>query len=650
MGLANGTSRRTTTITRLARAASGHWGVASSASTAFSGAKPTSGTPCSFKDNQSIDQPYLPEQGYHFSKDITDKALQYIRDGRASDPDKPWFMYFAPGCGHAPHQVPKEWADKYKGKFDMGYEKYREQVLARQIEMGIIPKGTELTPLNPYVGEAGRGWQAVAARRHRASVGFVERRREEAVLPHGRGVRGLRLTLRLISSADCSTTWRRPVTSTIRSSWSIADNGASGEGGPNGTVNEMKFFNGVVDTVQDSLKYIDELGSPKTYNHYCNGWAEAFCTPFKMYKRYANYEGGTADPLLIAWPKGIKARGEIRHQYCHVIDIVPTLYECSGIEPPDVVHGYTQSEIEGVSIAHTFDNAEAPTKKQAQFYTMLGTRGIWMDGWHASTVHPAMGGWGDFEQDRWELFNLEQDRSQSKRLATEHPEKVELAQGPVGHARGSLPGPAARRSHGRRGFLDSAPAARQAAQPVRVLPGLRAGAPGRERQHRRSAPSRSRPTSTMQDGQVEGVMFAQGSDTGGHTLYVKGGPAQLRLQLARRDAAEGLFAQAARAGQARARRELRGARSTTLRQESGGPGTLVHRWHGGGVRGDQDPARILRPRRCRHGRSRHRQASDGRLRVPDTFRGGVVEKVTVKVMGQPHRDPETEAKMALSRD
>src|SRR5262249_44276021 len=152
------------------------------------------------------------------------------------------------------------------------------------------------------------------------------------------------------------------------------------------------------------------LGSPKTYNHYNTGWAQAFCTPFKMYKRYANYEGGTADPLMVAWPKGIRAKGEIRHPYCHAIDIVPTLYDCLGIEPPEVVHGYTQSEIEGVSFAHTFEDAKAPTRKVAQFYSMLGTRGIWYQGWHASTVHPACGGWSGFDRDRWELFNLEEDR------------------------------------------------------------------------------------------------------------------------------------------------------------------------------------------------------------------------------------------------
>jgi arylsulfatase A-like enzyme len=205
----------------------------------------------------------------------------------------------------------------------------------------------------------------------------------------------------------------------------VSDNGASGEGGPNGTVNEMKFFNGVIDTVKDNLEQLDELGSVKTYNHYNTGWAQAFCTPFKMYKRYANYEGGTADPMLIAWPSGIKAAGEIRHHYCHAIDIVPTLYECLRIEPPSEVHGYTQSEIEGVSVAHTFGDAQAPTKKVAQLYTMLGTRGVWHDGWHASTVHPATSGWGGFDQDRWELFNLEEDRSQCVDLAKEHPEKLE---------------------------------------------------------------------------------------------------------------------------------------------------------------------------------------------------------------------------------
>jgi Sulfatase len=206
----------------------------------------------------------------------------------------------------------------------------------------------------------------------------------------------------------------------------VSDNGASGEGGPNGSVNENKFFNGVADTIEENIKYLDELGGPRTYNHYPNGWAWAFNTPFKMWKRYSNYEGGTADPLIVSWPQGIAASAGLRRQYCHAIDFVPTLLECLGVELPDVVNGYTQKPLEGVSFKHSFDNPDAPTQKQTQFYSMLGTRAIWHQGWKAATAVPAApDSWGDFHQQKWELFNTEADPSECHDLAEQHPEKLQ---------------------------------------------------------------------------------------------------------------------------------------------------------------------------------------------------------------------------------
>jgi arylsulfatase len=206
----------------------------------------------------------------------------------------------------------------------------------------------------------------------------------------------------------------------------LSDNGASGEGGPNGSVNENKFFNGVPDTIEENMKYLDLLGSEKTYNHYSLGWAMAFNTPNKLWKRWASYEGGVADPFIISWPKGIQARGEIRHQYIHAIDIVPTIYECLGIQPPEVVKGYTQAPIEGVTFRQTFDDASAPTNRETQFYVMLGTRGIWHRGWHACATHPpAPSNWGHFGADTWELYHLDEDRSQARDVAAQFPEKLE---------------------------------------------------------------------------------------------------------------------------------------------------------------------------------------------------------------------------------
>ena len=203
----------------------------------------------------------------------------------------------------------------------------------------------------------------------------------------------------------------------------VSDNGASGEGGPNGSVNEMKFANGLPDNIEDNLPMLDHLGSPKTYNHYPNGWAMAFNTPFKMWKRY-EFNGGTSDPCIISWPAGTKARGEIRDQYHHAIDIVPTILDALDVEPPSAIKGHVQSALDGVSMRYSFDDPSAPTTRTRQFYAMLGSRAIWHDGWKAVTTHPTISGWSNFNDDEWELYNTEVDRSELHNLAAEHPEKV----------------------------------------------------------------------------------------------------------------------------------------------------------------------------------------------------------------------------------
>ncbi|HKN45399.1 MAG TPA: sulfatase-like hydrolase/transferase, partial [Propionibacteriaceae bacterium] len=205
-----------------------------------------------------------------------------------------------------------------------------------------------------------------------------------------------------------------------------ADNGASGEGSPSGSVNENKFFNGYPDTVAENLKYLDALGGPDTYEHFPTGWAAAFSTPFQMFKRYAEYSGGTSDPLIISWPKGIKARGEIRNQYHHSTDIVPTILDIAGLQMPAVYKGTEQYPLSGVSMRYTFDAPpDGPTQKKRQYYAMLGTRGIWEDGWLAATVHAPISGKGHFDQDRWQLYHVDVDRSESKDLAKENPEKLQ---------------------------------------------------------------------------------------------------------------------------------------------------------------------------------------------------------------------------------
>jgi arylsulfatase A-like enzyme len=373
-------------------------------------------------DNHPTEQPSWPEDGYHLTTDLTDKAIEFIKDSKMLVPDKPFFMYFCPGATHAPHHAPKEWIDKYKGKFDMGYEKYRELVFERQQKLGIFPDTAELSPLNPYAGETsvdGKPWPPLDVVRPWDSLSDDEKRlftRMAEVyagfLSHADHEIG-----RLLDFLEESGQTENTIVVLV------SDNGASGEGGPNGSVNENKFFNGIPDKIEDNMKYLDELGSPATYNHYPVGWAWAFNTPFKMWKRY-NFEGGVADPMVVSWPKGIKAKGELRHQFLHATDVVPTMYDLAGVELPDVVKGFEQIPLEGVSFRSTFESEDVPTPKDSGFFSMLGSRAVWHKGWKAVSVHPTIAGWGHFDDDRWELFDTTVDPTESHDLAAEHPEKV----------------------------------------------------------------------------------------------------------------------------------------------------------------------------------------------------------------------------------
>jgi arylsulfatase len=385
----------------------------------FLGGETNNWYPDLVEDNHFIDQPYSPEEGYHLSKDLADKAIEMIKDQKASNPSKPWFLWWCPGANHAPHHCPQDYIDKYKGKFDDGYEAYREWVLPRMIEKGILPKDTVLTPINPMPADqanpadAVRPWATLNAdekklfsRLCEVYAGFSEYTDAQA----GRIIEYLEETGQLENTLV----------------FYAADNGASGEGTPNGSVNENKFFNGFPDELAETMKYIDVLGSPDTYEHIPTGWAVAFSTPFKMFKRYSEYSGGTCDPMVISWPKGFQAKGEVRHQYHHSTDIVPTILEVCGLEMPDVYKGVEQVPLSGVSMRYSFEaKPDAPTQKKRQYYAMLGTRGMWMDGWRAAAVHAPLTDKGNFEKDAWELYHVDVDRSESKDLAKENPEKLQ---------------------------------------------------------------------------------------------------------------------------------------------------------------------------------------------------------------------------------
>jgi arylsulfatase A-like enzyme len=470
-------------------------------------------------DNHPVEQPYSPEDGYHFSTDIADKAVEFISDAKQVAPDKPFFMYFCPGVAHAPHHVAPEWAARYKGKFDQGYEKVREETLARQKELGIVPEDTEMSPMNPLVDETsaeGEPWAPLDAVRPWESLDDDER----ALF-----VRMSEVYAGMVSHTDheigrildyLEDTGELDNTIIVV----ISDNGASGEGGPNGSVNENKFFNGVADSMEENLKYLDVLGGPETYNHYCTGWAMAFNTPFKLWKRYA-WNGGICDPFIISWPRGIAARGELRHQYCHVTDVAPTVYEMLGTELPDEVNGYTQWALEGTSMAYSFEDAEVAGQKETQFYSMLGSRGIYHKGWKANTVHPTIANWGHYGHDHWALYNVAEDRSEVHDLSSQHPEKLEELKTLWYHEAGKYQGfPLEDRS-----AMEVLTTPRPQLAPPRDRYAYRPGTaeiPEGAAVNVRNRSYKIVAEVTLDTSDAEGVLFSHGGRFGGHALFVSG--------------------------------------------------------------------------------------------------------------------------------
>ncbi|QDQ91501.1 arylsulfatase [Rhodococcus sp. WB9] len=487
----------------------------------FLGAETNQWYPDLVHDNHPVPQPATPEEGYHFSVDITDKAIQYLDDVKAIAPDRPVFLYYAPGCAHAPHQVPREWADRYRGRFDDGYEALREQTLARQKELGLVPQDTELPPLNPIGtpdtrnGPDGqpfppldftRPWNTLSADEKRLFARMAEV--YAGFLSHCDDQIG-----RLMAYLEETEQLENTIVMLV------SDNGASGEGGPNGSVNENKVANSVPDDLAENLKMLDELGSTRTYNHYPNGWAMGFNAPFKMWKRYS-FNGGTCDPCIISWPAGIAARGETRDQYHHAIDLVPTVLDCLGIELPDTVKGYTQHPLQGVSMRYSFDAATIPTAKHTQFYSMLGTRGIWHDGWKAVTTHPAISGWGRFPEDSWELYHTQVDRAELHDLAAEEPGRLAELIGLWFHEAGANQAlPLDDRSAVE---IFTTPRPQLATPRNRYV--YRAG--GAEVPESVAVNIRNRSYSIgalvdLPEPGASGVLFAHGSRFGGHALYVK---------------------------------------------------------------------------------------------------------------------------------
>ena len=369
-----------------------------------------------YEGTHPVEPEKTPEEGYHFTEDMTDKAINWVRQQKALMPDKPFFVYFAPGATHAPHHVPKEWSDKYKGQFDQGWDALRAETFARQKALGVIPPEAELTKRPPQIP----AWEdmpveerPILARQMEVYAGFLEHTDSHV----GRLIDALE-DLEILDDTLVY--------------YIIGDNGASAEGTPEGSFNEMITLNSATPEIVALMapeyvrEHIDEFGTPKAYNHYAVGWAHAMDTPYQWTKQVASHWGGTRNGTIVSWPAGIKTKGEIRSQFHHVIDVAPTVLEAAGLPEPVMVHGVQQKPLEGVSMVYSFDDAQANERHELQYFEMFVNRGIYHKGWTAVTRHslpwlkiqlPA------FDDDVWELYAPD-DWTQAHDLSKEKPQKL----------------------------------------------------------------------------------------------------------------------------------------------------------------------------------------------------------------------------------
>jgi arylsulfatase len=468
--------------------------------------------PALYEGTSPVEPERTPDEGYHFTDDMTDHAIGWIRQQQALVPDKPFFVYYAPGATHAPHHVPKEWSDRYRGRFDAGWDALREEILARQKELGVVPPDTRLTERPAQIP----AWDAmpdalkpVLARQMEVYAGYLEH------TDHHVG--------RLVDALE-----ELGVLDDTLVFYIIGDNGASAEGTVNGTFNENFTFNGMgqLETAEFVAERIEEFGTPTAYNHYSVGWAHAMDTPYQWTKQVASHWGGTRNGTIVRWPRGMAARGGIRQQFHHVIDVAPTILEAAGIPQPDRVDGVEQRPMEGVSMGYTFDAADAPGRHETQYFEMFCNRGIYHEGWTAVTRHSTpwvMEPLPPLDQDRWELYDTATDWSQARDLAAEQPERLaELQERWLDEARKYNVLPLDDRRIER---FDPGLAGRPT-----LVHGNTATYPGSMgRLSENSVPNVKNKSHavtaevTVADDRASGVIMAQGGAFGGWCLYLKGG-------------------------------------------------------------------------------------------------------------------------------
>jgi arylsulfatase len=471
-------------------------------------------------DNHPVDQPHTPEEGYHLNIDLADKAIEFIKDAHNNAPAKPFFLYYATGAGHAPHQVEKEWVEPYRGRFDDGWDAYRETVLQRQIELGIVAPGTVLSERDPDVP----AWDSLSederrmyARQMETYAGFITQTDHH----FGRVVAYLEEIGELDNTVVAV----------------ISDNGPSAEGGVHGTFNEMLFFNKAPETLEDNMAHYDDWGGLDTFPHYSWGWTWAGATPFRRWKR-ETYRGGISDPFILSWPAGINAQGAVRSQYAHAVDIVPTLLEALDVEAPSDIDGVTQSSFHGVSFASSFEDEAADSLRTTQYFEMFGHRSIYHENWRAVCAFPGpsfaeaaekgrfFGGpltadvLADLDENGWELYDLTADPTETTNIAEQHPEKVaELIHLWYQQAEeyGVLPLATADmgRLNAERPSI-AGPRTKYVYQPGGAPIPFAASPRVYNRPHSITA-------EFINDGGAEGVLIAHGNRHGGYTLFVKDG-------------------------------------------------------------------------------------------------------------------------------